>query len=682
MFAVIEIQLFFNRTKIIINIIYMTKDDLNREIFNRITRNKVGRDNPLTYDMCIKRVNLKDSNTYTVDELYNYCGEIYGTEREEKCGKAKGRFTKEKLCTSIFSKLNVPTAGVSGEAAATLDIPDLASLIVDFVQTTDIDTDNEELYVNSVTRIISPSGYNEVNVIELAKKLGFRNARVGRTLYSRSVMYLVYYILTYGDLETHTINESSIKPSVYNNNDGFFWDVGIRSRLLSTFSEFLTVTPTNTDPNIIKIGQPSVNGFNYLIKYKSGTVTINTVLKTNQNKNSDNLYYEYLVGKCINKLKEYLPNFCYTFGAFIMSPKLKQKLLKNRKQTFTLTSTDYRELTPSIFTPGDLNTNLGTFCEKNNYSSILIEAVKSISFETLIRSDPTDNIPAIGILTNNELVLQLLSIWYQTYITLNACREFYTHNDLHTGNILLYYNDDGIYNIRYFKGDREISSILSKFIPVIIDYGRCYINCDKFSDNLLNANVLNSNNILQNVCVNTKCTPLKDRRTPAFLCGEKHGFMNVKGVSNRHNVSITRVTSDDVDDDFKFYNRDKPNISNDTRLIDYSFYIMNDSPRSEILNSSGKSYVNEFNKLPNELEFWLNKTPGSSDTSRHYFVEEKRDTYITQLSNVTLVFERLHNIIVMDDFVQDMRRYYNGTKIIGEIHIDLDLVKNIIFIPK
>ena len=41
--------------------------------------------------------------------------------------------------------------------------------------------------------------------------------------------------------------------------------------------------------------------------------------------NTDNNYYEYKVGKCINKIKEYFPNFIYTFNYNFINNNLLSK---------------------------------------------------------------------------------------------------------------------------------------------------------------------------------------------------------------------------------------------------------------------------------------------------------------------------------------------------------------------
>ena len=63
------------------------------------------------------------------------------------------------------------------------------------------------------------------------------------------------------------------------------------------------------------IGQLSQNGYINLIKYNNTTDgnNIETIMKTSNDLNSDNNFYEFNVGLCVNEMKQYFPNFIYFF---------------------------------------------------------------------------------------------------------------------------------------------------------------------------------------------------------------------------------------------------------------------------------------------------------------------------------------------------------------------------------
>ena len=66
---------------------------------------------------------------------------------------------------------------------------------------------------------------------------------------------------------------------------------------------------------IRKIGEISANGFVKEIEYERAGYTAHAILKSSVRMNSDNLYYEYLVGQFINMIGQILPNFVETYAA-------------------------------------------------------------------------------------------------------------------------------------------------------------------------------------------------------------------------------------------------------------------------------------------------------------------------------------------------------------------------------
>lgn len=68
---------------------------------------------------------------------------------------------------------------------------------------------------------------------------------------------------------------------------------------------------------ILRIGKPSVNGFINEFIFQRNQYKLFTILKSSQNEESDNLLYEYIVGKeYINNLITKLPCFVKTYGLY------------------------------------------------------------------------------------------------------------------------------------------------------------------------------------------------------------------------------------------------------------------------------------------------------------------------------------------------------------------------------
>ena len=133
---------------------------------------------------------------------------------------------------------------------------------------------------------------------------------------------------------------------------------------------------------------------------------------------------------------------------------------------------------------------VSTGCLKNNRSGVIIDAVhNSLSFDDLL--DPTKS----DFLQNVDY--NLFCILFQIYAALATLSDNFTHYDLHTGNILYTYLPKPI-QINYFDNGK-VYSIFTKYIPVIIDYGRCYVNCKNLAVNI------NSSDFMDVACKTDNC---------------------------------------------------------------------------------------------------------------------------------------------------------------------------------
>ena len=210
-----------------------------------------------------------------------------------------------------------------------------------------------------------------------------------------------------------------------------------------------------------RIGAPSVNGFVYEIEYARQDYFAHAILKSAIKQNSDNLMYEYTVGKTINALfNNYFPCFLETYGIYKYNTeedwRHSQSGITVKKLQNILTqypTTDYKES-----------------CINSKHLCILIQHIKNAT--TL--HDIMDDL--------NFFENELLYCLYQIYYSLSMLSEDYTHYDLISSNILLYQPVDGKYiQYHYYLQDdtgtvNMVISFKSRYIVKIIDYGRSYVN--------------------------------------------------------------------------------------------------------------------------------------------------------------------------------------------------------------
>jgi hypothetical protein len=235
-----------------------------------------------------------------------------------------------------------------------------------------------------------------------------------------------------------------------------------------------------------RIGAPSANGFIHEIKYSKLNYDAYAVLKSSADETTDNLYYEYRVGKFVNVANKILPSFLETYGLFQYKDDVTYDKFKTTKMIGTNLLTDaFTENPPT----------LKDACTHSKYMCILIQHIKNA--ETLSSYN-----------TNITFIKQDLAyVLFQVYASLFVLSASFTHYDLHDDNVLLYQPVNGKY-IMYHYHDKNgiIISFKCPYIAKIIDYGRCYY---RLSHNE------NSRKLHEEICKLRECDP---------KCGEYVGF--------------------------------------------------------------------------------------------------------------------------------------------------------------
>lgn len=224
---------------------------------------------------------------------------------------------------------------------------------------------------------------------------------------------------------------------------------GKETKKLMDFFEFEKFTYA-TFPTVT-IGKPSGNGFVKQILYKRENYQAYAVLKSSIDYASDNLAYEYLVGKYLNEKSKKIPVFLETYGLFLHKDSAEREHLRARDRFIS-------ELTP--LDPYDVK----NVCTKSSTECILIQHLKDARTLYDMKDD------GAFFLQDSAYVL------YHVYFALHQLREEFTHYDLHTGNVLLYEPIPGKHIEYHYHLPNETVVFCSKYMVKIIDYGRCFFS--------------------------------------------------------------------------------------------------------------------------------------------------------------------------------------------------------------
>jgi len=365
---------------------------------------------------------------------------------------------------------------------------------------------------------------------------------------------------------------------------------------------------------IKQIGAVSANGFVKEIKYSREGYDAYTVLKSSINVDSDNLMYEYEVGKFVNKKAKVFPCFLETYGLFFYNGDADWK---HCKDTHTITSDVLKN---SMVLYNKINYRNG--CKFSKYVSILIQHVKNpLSFDNFIENTVKE--VKIKTTTNvmnqyNLINFEMLYILYQIYMPLSTLHDVFTHYDLHADNVLLYEpSKDSYINYNYHLDSGVIVKFKSKYIAKIIDYGRSYYYEDAAT---------NSKNTYDSICKIKECEP---------NCGEDNG-LNILGP-------------EDPPGSFYYISSQKSNISLDVRLLkivsEKFLYHSNSRP--------------EVNTLLNIVNF-----TGSFGTK-----QVKRSGLPHSINNVIDVCDKIEEIITNPSYILHNDNYYSHLTKIGDFHI-------------
>jgi hypothetical protein len=253
---------------------------------------------------------------------------------------------------------------------------------------------------------------------------------------------------------------------------------------------------------IKRIGKQSVNGFVLEIPFKKDRFKAYTVLKCSANPRSDNLFYEYYVGKYfINTYIKKLPCFVETYDCYEIKDESAWNSLYNNSLYNIFYSTNFSNILKLKQTKNTDYHEFGESCLKNKLLCILIQHFdKFYSFG----DEYFENF--------ENIKYEIVNILYQVYYPLVCLGNKYTHYDLHFNNVFLYkpYEGKQYIKMRYHRNG-EVYEFPSEYIVKIIDYGRNYFN---------NNNTDTQQLLDKYICPSKKCDP---------NCGRDMGYAVIQG---------------------------------------------------------------------------------------------------------------------------------------------------------
>lgn len=355
-----------------------------------------------------------------------------------------------------------------------------------------------------------------------------------------------------------------------------------KNAVLSALNNFQNLGDYQHD--IRQLGAESANGFIRKIKYQAG---YDVVLKSSQQDDTDSLAYEYLVGQCINFFSQYFPGFSYTYAACQYKNDTQWQRMKDGPKMEPLSNFI------DLLDTRSIENLIGNGCINNKRTCLLTQFVPMVGaciddVETFAPvMDPTfeqkvaplnkkqlvEQCKAIGMnvspkATKGDLIKKLTShynkfvyppshigkldvytlIFHMTYVMLSSLKNYLTHYDLHNKNVSIVPVPGGrALTVHYYSGGNLIMRYKTALLPVIIDYGRCFVNCA----------AMQSFEVLKRVC--SMDTP---RGGPcADSCGNERGY----SFSSPYNQA---TNSFDETDEYSFYiNYTKKNNSHDVRFL-------------------------------------------------------------------------------------------------------------------
>jgi hypothetical protein len=254
----------------------------------------------------------------------------------------------------------------------------------------------------------------------------------------------------------------------------------------------------------------STNGMVQLLTFKRDGYVANAIFKTSNMESSDNLAYEAVVGRFINRQKVRFPCFLETYGLFHNGNAYRIRETKEIKQ--------YKKI--------EINKeSLIRSCENSLAVGIMIENIKN---SKTLKNTLANLTSQYAHFMNFELIY----ILYQIYAPLSMLSDVFTHYDLHTDNVMLYEPVKGKHIEYHYHYPGRHTMFNSGYLVKIIDYGRCFFEDEKTG--------YNPRDIYKDLC------DAKAAGKACYDCGDSDGYTWLDPNPYYYISSQTRNMSHDL----------------------------------------------------------------------------------------------------------------------------------------
>jgi hypothetical protein len=399
------------------------------------------------------------------------------------------------------------------------------------------------------------------------------------------------------------------------------------------------------------VGSTNSNGFIYKLQYTKQHTYISVILKVNQNEQADNLVYEYLVGQCINEYSRFYPCFAKTYmiGEF-STPKVANYSafmhlsIPNSFDTY-IRPLDIRNTERLILKGCRSNEFLALFTQYIPIRYSFHNYLMSISVGS---SSPSNKriIPAQD--SSIHKLYELTAILHMIYQLLASFADKFTHYDLHLDNVVLVeVPANQFIHVVFHYPDRRIVRYNICYIPVIIDYGHCFVHCAQ----------INSKEIMKTVCNNDSKRAPKGPLNPLgpecpYMCGNTSGYER----ATDYDEASDRFQPSSMENHFIDYTQS--NVSHDCRLLHEIIlqFDFNKLPRNNFIVKTLVAGI--FNKLTEMDSRW-----GTHED----------ETWGHTISQIFMAAHKLTELISHPKFNIMNDSFLNDKKLYGTLHIWTDL---------
>lgn len=386
-----------------------------------------------------------------------------------------------------------------------------------------------------------------------------------------------------------------------------------------------------------QMGAVSANGFVKGLAYEKGGYVANAILKSSASINADNLLYEGLVGKFLNKMGKQYPCFVETYGIYHYErtePAYSE--MKTNKETDASVLKVGLTKIPAVHP-----VHLGIACENSLYMAVLIQNLNDAKTINELLSD------------NNFISMDLLNVLYQVYMPLAMLSHEFTHYDLHYDNVLLYEPVKGKYIHYHYHmtdyvtgGPPNIVSFKCKYIAKVIDYGRCYFE-DKENPSFTGS----SSTLYTEVCAQKKCVN----------CGNQQGFGWMEKPKTKKLLASNNFLCSQIS-----------NQSHDLRLLYMVSCELKRRMKESFAHNSIVRVLDKINygvgiTLSKEDKITLKKNPNNWI---YYGTQETLASGLPRrVNNVADAYSEIERVL-SDSWAQASNNiYYTGVAKLGDLHI-------------